>query len=115
MIFSHPSVPSLFLSEAGQEVFHVNRKPGLWWGAEGETIERRERPAEGPGDPREHLLLRLRPAGPPLGQHQPGHHPLHPVLRYPQVKYYDFCKQSLFYRYFNIHVSNSCRHNNGSK
>lgn len=74
-------------SEAGQEIVHVDREPGLQWGDEGEVAERRERPAEGPGYPRQHLLLRLRSARPSLGQHQPGHHPLYTVLGNSQVKF----------------------------
>lgn len=77
--------PSRVPPEAGQEVVHVDRKPGLWRRAQGEVSEGGERPAEGPGHPREQRLLRLWPAGPPLGQHQPGHHPLHTVLWNSQV------------------------------
>lgn len=78
----------LFLTlETGQEIININRESGLRWGAKGEIAERRERPTEGPGHPGKCLLLRLWPTRPPLGQHQPGHHPLYTVFWHPQVKH----------------------------
>lgn len=84
------------MSEAGQEVIHVHREPGLGWGAQREVFERRECPAEGLGHPWQYLLLRLWTTRASLGQHQSGHHPLYTVLWYSQVKCYEsLCHKQL--------------------
>lgn len=49
--------PYCVTTEAGQEVVHVDRKPGLGRRAQGEVSKGGKRPAEGPGHPREQLLL----------------------------------------------------------
>lgn len=77
-----PLTPS---PEAGPHGISIHEQHRLCYGLSGAQCQGRERAAACAECGRQQPVWRLWPAGPPLGQHQPGRAALHRVLRNPQV------------------------------